>query len=286
MFARSFRILSRAPLPVLYALTASLDPVLFHALRFRREVVDENLRASFPELDDAARTRIEREFYRGYSDVLAEMIKSLTITPDELLTHIHFQGDELLRSYLDAGRPVLALGAHHANIEWALLACCAHFSYPVEVIYRPTSNSALEEIVRDGRSRFNPVLIPDRGVVRELMARRNTPRIITLVADQSPNVGDDRYWTRFLNQDTAFFRAPEIIARFGNYPAVFLGVRRTARGRYDVTVSKLAEPPFTADNSLLEAYIRAVETQVRADPANWLWLHRRWKHKRPLYDNA
>jgi len=99
----------------------------------------------------------------------------------------------------------------------------------------------------------------------------------------------DKHWTRFLNQDTAFFVGAEKIARFLEAPVVYVAMRRVSRGRYAVHLHVLAEPPYDdgqhesgdADTWITEAYARKLEAEIRASPADWLWVHNKWKYPRP-----
>jgi lauroyl/myristoyl acyltransferase len=62
-------------------------------------------------------------------------------------------------------------------------------------------------------------------------------------------------------------------------------MRRLARGRYAARFELLAEPPLPKDgNDIIERYARAAERAVRASPADWLWVYRKWKYPRPAYD--
>lgn len=280
------RLLSYLPLVILHGMSAIIFAIAYSILKIRLDVVRGNLSRAFPELSADQIKQLSREFYRHYGQVMAEMVKSISITESALLQHMSFDGDEILAEYLSRGQPVLATAAHQCNIEWLLLACSAKFPYPFEAVYRPLTDSKLERLTYETHRRFGGVPINDRAVVKEIMARRDVPRIIAIVPDQSPNVGDDKLWTTFLNQDTAFFLAPEVIAKFTKYPVVFLGMQRTGRGRYQVNVEKLAEPPYANDHAITERYIERIEKQIRDDPSNWLWAHKRWKHQRPLYDDS
>ena len=280
------RLLSHLPLPALHGLSALVSSFAYYVIKLRLRVVRENMTNAFPELDTAEINQLSRDFYRHYGQVMAEMVRSISITENALLQRVNFSGEEILAEYLKEGRPVLATAAHQCNIEWLLLACSAKFACPFEAVYRPLSDSHLERLTYETHRRFGGTPINDRAVIKEIMARRNEPRIIAIVPDQSPNIGDDKLWTTFLNQQTAFFIAPEVIAKFTKFPVVFLSMRRTGLGRYQVTIEKLAEPPYSNDHTITERYVKRVERQIREDPSNWLWAHKRWKHKRPLYDGA
>lgn len=284
LFARA---LSTLPLAVLYRLAGPVYFLVYRVFRVRRDVVESNLVRSFPGRSDAEITALSRRVYRNYADVLVEMLRSLRMSRGELLDRIRFEGDGLLEDELRGGRPVLLTLAHHCNLEWMLLAACLRFDYPLEAVYRPLTNPGMEAVMAEAYTRFGGRLIDDRSVIKSIMERRAEPRIVTLAGDQAPNVKDDTHWTRFLNQETGFFLSPEIIARFTSYPVYFAGMRRHARGRYTVVFRKIAEPPYKGrQRVVMPAYVRAVEAQILAAPADWLWMHRRWKRQRSMYDQA
>ena len=276
--------LSRLPLSVLYAVSFVLYLLLYRVFKLRRAVVRDNLRGAFPDLDPAEIRLLERRFYRDYADVFMEMVKSLSISPQELAARVTLRGADRLSHHLERQQSVLVTVAHQCNIEWLLLALCVKFNFPVEAIYRPISDPVVEEMMVKAYQRFGGRTIRDREVVKELMRGGDRARIVTIAADQSPNPGDETHWTEFLGRETGFFMAPDTIAKFTRFPVYFVSMTRVARGQYAAEVEVLAEPPYRAgDSAVVAAYVRAVEAQIRAHPAGWLWMHRRWKRKRPLY---
>lgn len=284
LFARA---LSTLPLAVLYRLAGVTYFLVYRVFRVRRRVVETNLAGSFPDRSEAEIRALARQVYRSYADVLVEMLHSLKMSEAELCDRVRFEGDGLVEAELRAGRPVLLTLAHHCNLEWMLLAACLRFDYPLEAVYRPLTNPGMEAVMTEAYTRFGGRLIDDRSVIRSIMERRAEPRIVTLASDQGPNLKDDIYWTRFLGRETGFFLSPEVIARFTGYPVYFAGMRRDGRGRYTVTFSKIAEPPYKGRERLvMPAYVRAVEEQILAAPADWLWMHRRWKRQRSMYDRT
>ncbi|MBS1270466.1 MAG: Lipid A biosynthesis lauroyltransferase [Gammaproteobacteria bacterium] len=278
------RSLSMLPLALLYRLAWSIYFIVYRVFRVRRKVVETNLAYSFPAKSDEEITALGRRVYRNYADVLVEMLRSLRFDERELLERVQFNGRGILEDELKRGRPVLLTAAHQCNLEWMLLAACLRFDFPLEAVYRPLANPAMEKAMTSAYTRFGGRLIDDRSVIKAVMERRSVPRIITLVSDQAPNTKDETYWTRFLNRETGFFLAPEIIARFTEYPVYFAGMRRRTRGFYSVEFKKIAEPPYKGRaNEVIAAYIHAVEEQILAAPEDWLWMHRRWKRPRPVY---
>jgi KDO2-lipid IV(A) lauroyltransferase len=126
--------------------------------------------------------------------------------------------------------------------------------------------------------------VPAKELLADFLKRRAIVRAIAMNADQAPVSTDQRYWTRFLGQDTAFYIGAEQIARATRLPIIYVGVRRVRRGFYEADLKLLWDgrevvPP----NTVTERYARACEIDVLARPADWLWSYRRWRLKKPLY---
>ena len=115
----------------------------------------------------------------------------------------------------------------------------------------------------------------------EVMKRRNDVRAYALVADHTPKHDEEKHWTRFLNQDTAFFVGADKIAKILKAPVIYVAMRRDGPGHYSVELTLLAEPPYDRDSGpeIVERYARMLEQEIRRSPADWLWLHRKWKYK-------
>ncbi len=284
MLATTLTLLSRLPLAALYGLSPLLGFLLYRLVPSRRAIVLRNLQQAFPRLDSREVERMARQVYRNYTDVAVEMIKSVSIAPVDLDRRVTFSGSETIDQYLRGDQPVLVTLAHQCNIEWLLLALNLKFNCPLEAVYRPLRNRSLETLMAGVYRRFGGTLIRDHDVVSTVMQRRNEPRLVSIAPDQAPNRQDETYWTTFLNQETGFFLAPEILAKFSNFPVMFIGMSRLKRGYYQANVQLLAEPPYhKSEHAIIEAYVRAVEEQIAACPSDWFWFHNRWKRKRSLY---
>ena len=115
------------------------------------------------------------------------------------------------------------------------------------------------------------------------MKRGDEPRAYALLADQTPLAKVPKHWIRFLNRDTAFFLGPERIARYLDASVVYVAMKRVRRGYYDVHIDVIAEPPYDDDAgpAIAEAYARHLEATILASPADWLWIHNKWKYPKP-----
>jgi KDO2-lipid IV(A) lauroyltransferase len=165
-----------------------------------------------------------------------------------------------------------------------LLGLSLELGYPLEAAYKPLVDGWAQREMLKARSRFGARLVPAQELLPHILRGGRTPRAIAMVADQEPRTSERRHWTRFMNRDTAFFMGAEEITRVTKFPAFFVGLRRTRRGHYAVSVTPLAQAgEKLASGALTERYARLVEAQILASPADWPWSHKRWKLKKSLY---
>lgn len=276
------KALTRVPLPVLYIVGWFAFVVAFYVVRWRRDQVDRDLANSFPERSAAERAAILRQSYRNSADMLVETIWGFGATPEALLRHIVFENPEIVEHCVAAGRSVMLLAGHYCNWEWGALAGAARFGVPISAVYQPHRLASVDTFLRDARARFGVKLIPREEFVFELMTHGAVPRGYALVADQTPRRQDHAYWTRFLNQDTAFYAGADRVAKFLEASVLYGSMRRLRRGLYAVRLEVLAEPPYDTDGGdvIMERFSRRLEKSVIEAPADWLWIQKRWKYAR------
>lgn len=279
-----FKLLSWFSLDTLYLIVAR--PFFdwgYYLLRWRRKLAASNLARSFPELSDEARAAILKQSYRNLGDLVAEIIWSYGATPAQIRERVTVENPEVVLERTRAGQSILLLTAHYCNWEWQVLAGNTWLDEPMFPVYKPQRVAAIDKIMREARGRFGGTPIPHTKLTRELLRRRSETHVYAMVADQTPPHNDPQYWTTFLNQDTAFFVGADAIARILQAAVVFVEMQRVRRGHYRMKVSVLAEPPYDrgAGTEIVERYARALENEIRGDPANWLWIHRKWKYPKP-----
>jgi Kdo2-lipid IVA lauroyltransferase/acyltransferase len=283
------RLLGRLPLASLYRVARFLYFVTFRVLRWRCDLAARNLARSFPEKTDEERAAILEQSYRNMSEVVVELLWGWRASAEQLKSRMAIDNPELVARFVAERRSVILLTAHICNWEWLLPGGGAHFGIPIDAVYKPIRVASLDDYMREARSRFGGQPIPIKSFAFELLRRAGQPRAYGLVADQTPLKSMAKHWTRFLNQDTAFFVGAEKIARFLEAPVVYVAMRRVERGRYAVHLHVLAEPPYDGaeasepdqDTWITEAYARKLEQEIRKSPADWLWVHNKWKYPKP-----
>jgi Kdo2-lipid IVA lauroyltransferase/acyltransferase len=275
---------SRIPLRVLYAFAGFLYFLAYYVARHRQHVIREQLAKVFPDMPEAGRRAIHKQFLRNFCDVFVEILKSVTLSPAEMSARVRIVNLPVARAYLDSGRSVMFVTSHLCNWEWLLQGVTLQLGFPVDAAYKPLHDAWAERLMLWVRSRFGARLVPAKELLADFLKRRGIVRAIAMNADQAPMSTDQRYWTTFLGQETAFYIGAEQIARATRLPMLYLVMRRARRGYYEVHIRELwdgREP--LQPNVITERYARACESDVLQHPADWLWSYRRWRLKKPLY---
>ncbi|MFN3840543.1 MAG: lysophospholipid acyltransferase family protein [Cyclobacteriaceae bacterium] len=274
-----FRALSKLPFAVLYFVSDGLYYLAYYVIRYRRKLVEKNLRNAFPDKPKTERTAIAKQFYRNLCDYAVETLKLLTIHSEELKSRMRYTNPDLLDSYTQHNQSAIILSSHQFNWEWVLTAGTLWLNAPIDFVYQPIHNRLTDSLMQACRTRFGSYPIKRNEVARELARRKAITRVIAIVADQYPGRAQDKkYQTTFLNQQTVFFTGSQQIATLTQYPVLYVSVKRLKRGYYTCTLVKVAEPPYRPDSvDVLQNYIKEVERVITENPADWLWSHKRWK---------
>ncbi|HZY83109.1 MAG TPA: lysophospholipid acyltransferase family protein [Cyclobacteriaceae bacterium] len=274
------KVLSRLPLAVLYVISDVIFVITFYIIRYRRNVVMENLRNSLPLKTEKNLRQIERKFFRNLCDYAAETLHLLTISKKELQRRVVFTNPDVIKEFTNKNHSVLVLAAHQFNWEWLLAAGCFNLPAPVDFVYQPQSSNLANNFSLAIRTRFGGHPVKRETVGREALRRKSIIRATAIVADQYPGHFNHRkYWATFLGQQTAFFHGISQLATLADAGAYFAAIKKTLRGHYEVTLIKLAAPPYTEESSLqiIDRYIEESEKVIHEQPEGWLWSHKRWK---------
>ena len=278
-------LISRWPPRLLDAFGYVAYVVVYRVLRWRRRLAATNLANAFPEKSVAERDVVLQQSYRNLGHTLGEALWGYAASADALTARVRYVNPELIARYTAHGQSVVLLAAHFCNWEWLLLTAGEVLKVPIDAVYKPQRVPSVDTFLRSARSRFGGNPIPHQNFMFEVMKRRADVRAYALVADHTPKHNEEKHWTTFLNQDTAFFVGADKIARILKAPVFYVAMRREGVGRYSVELKLLAEPPYDRDSGpeIVERYARALEIEIRRSPADWLWINRKWKYAKPLY---
>ncbi|HYG39288.1 MAG TPA: lysophospholipid acyltransferase family protein [Cytophagales bacterium] len=276
------KFISHLPLSILYLLSDFLYFLLYHVIQYRKKVVFNNLKIAFPDHSEAEHSRVARDFYKNLSDIIVETIKAYSISPAALTRRIKISNIELINEYYKKQVPIIVMTSHLCNWEWLLISNCILLDYEVDGVYKKLNNKAFEKFMKEMRGRFGANMIEKNNLIRTIAQRRNIPRIIAMVSDQTPASSPTNKYYPFFGREIPFYTGAEKIAQMTKYPVLFVSMTRLSRGQYEVTFEKLADPPYTENQDITSKYVSMVEKEIRKNPENWLWSHKRWKHQKSV----
>jgi KDO2-lipid IV(A) lauroyltransferase len=279
-----FKIINRIPFRIKYFLSDILSPVLNHLFKYRKKVIINNLRNSFPEKNETQIKEITRSFYRQLTDLIFEIIKLDSLSETELFRRVTVSGEDILKKLAEQKKGVVVVMSHSGNWEWTSQRVCFSgrcFDY-VGVIAKEVSDPYFDQYFTNIRMKLQKgfsEIIPFTQTARYLASIRHKTSMLITIADQTPHINQIQYRTEFLNQDSGIFLGPERIAKSLNYAVVFCHVNKTGRGLYHIEYELITDAPkekkpFEITNS----HVKMLEDDIRKQPEIWLWSHRRWKY--------
>lgn len=277
---RFMRLLAGLPLSVLYLLSDVAFPIIYYIIRYRRRLVRENLKCSFPEKSEKEIVCIEKAFYHNLCDVFIESFKCLNISDKEMCQRVEVLNCELPERLASEGKNIFMLLGHCGCWEW-YQEVCVRYKNPKKgaEIYKHIESKYFSSLMNEIRSRWNTEQIEMQQTVRTLLKWKaeGEPFLCGFIQDQRSDVKVKDNVT-FLNQQTWYTPGAEEIARKVNAELVYLDVKRTSRGHYRLTFQEM-QPNAEECNSpypLSRNFFRMLEQTIKQQPELWLWSHNRW----------
>lgn len=272
-------LFSLIPMRMLYFFSDGVYILLYYVFKYRRDVVESNLKYAFPEKSEAERKVIAKKFYHNFIDTFIESIKLLSVS-DKFLAK-RFTGNwEVINALSPTGRSIQLHLGHNFNWEWANVVASKKFDYPFLGVYMPLRNKVFDRLFRSIRSRSGTKLLSAKNMARDFAPYSDTKYLLTLVADQNPGNHANCLWFNFLNRPTPFVNNPAKKAIANNLAVFFAFIHKPKRGYYEAVFMMAEEnASATTEVELTRKFVRYLEEVIHQYPDMWLWSHRRWKRE-------
>jgi len=270
------------PFSVLHYFSNGLAFVLQRVIRYRKTVITQNIKNSFPEKSEQERQSIIAKFYLNLSDTILEGLKGYSYPPEKLMERFRLKPTPKLDEYYEAGQSIVLIGAHFANWEWGMMCGGLHSKHPIMCYYQPIRNKFINNFYRNKFSTGrNLTTVSKKDTVRNFVKHRKEAVGHLLIADQNPVTRNNAVWLGFLNQDTICINGPEKLAQKFNFPVFYMHINRIKRGYYEMEITEFEpSPKDTKEGEITTEFMKRLEQKILETPHNWLWSHKRWKKKR------
>jgi Kdo2-lipid IVA lauroyltransferase/acyltransferase len=253
---------------------------VFHAVDggHRRLAVD-NLQAAFPLRSRQECAAIARRMFEHFGQLLMVLLKFSTLTREEMLRHVEFDGEERVRAAHAQGRGVLLFTGHFGFWEINALVH-ALVLQPMSVLARPLDNPMLHDLLEGVRTSTGNSVIYRRGAIRRVLRALASNQAVAVLIDQHMQSADAVY-VDFFNRPASTTSALAALALKTGAPVVPVFALPLPGGRFRMVYEHPVEPPSRdrpdAAREFTQRCTDVLEMYVRRYPELWLWMHRRWR---------
>ena len=261
----------------------SLKIRIFNKLffRYRYQVVLTNLRLAFPDKKEVEIRKIRRQFYRYFFNLIIQIIKSLTVKKSFIDKRVEILNPEVIDNLLLNYPSVILLSGHYNNWEWMGAKISLSYNQPFVAVYKKLSSPSFNKLISQARSRFGSTLINMDKSIRYIIKHKDKSKIIGMIADQNPIVNESTSWLPFFEKEGPVFIGAEKIAKKLGYPVLFCNMKKTGNNNYSITFEIISEDSNNIkEGEITKTYFNLLEKQIKNEPSQWLWSHRRWKHRK------
>lgn len=270
-------LISLLPFFILYRISDLAYFILYYLFGYRKKVVMHNLDIAFPEKSSAEKNRIAREFYAGLVDTFIETIKMLSISEKNFLKRVSIDLAEV-NALADKGMNIQLHTGHHFNWEYGNWIVAMNIKVPWIGIYMRINNPALNKIFYKLRAKKGTHLVAAQEFKTRVHDLFRSQYCLGLVADQNPGVAHHSYWLNFFSRPAPFVTGPDKGAIRNNTAVVFIRMSKLKRGYYQLIPTIVTENGASMhQGELTRLYRDFLEENIRLEPSNYLWSHRRWK---------
>ncbi|KAF1716290.1 lipid A biosynthesis lauroyl acyltransferase [Pseudoxanthomonas yeongjuensis] len=269
-------LLARLPWRLQRVLGHWLGGLLHAVLRDRRHVAERNIALCFPELETTQRAALVRKSFSELGIGLFEFARAWWGSVQPMRRGLRVEGLEHLAAAREGGRGVIVISGHFTTLEIAARLMCDHA--PLAGMYRPHDQGAMEWAVKHGRLRYATHMFT-REELRPALKHLKQGGLLWFAPDQDTRRGESVF-VPFFGLPAYSLTSTHQLARLSGAAVIAFAHERRADGGYTLRLSPaFADFPgkdATADTARVMA---AIEAMVRKAPAQYLWIHRRFKRQ-------
>lgn len=271
--------------PETFAWIAKMGGWLAHdVFKIRRKIIEENLKAAFPEKSDSERRRLGRKMWVHLFNMIygiGQARRKLHETTYNRM--IHFPNRRGFMKYLLSGRPTVLISAHYGNFEVGgyLLGV---LGLPTYTVARTLDNPYLDQFLNEFRSGDGCVILPKQGSAEAIQGVLERGEALTLLGDQY--AGPKGCWVDFFNRPASCHKAVALFTLVSKAPLVTIYIKCDEKNplRFEIGTLGAADPEengsqFGGVKELTQWYSDRFAEEIRRSPEQYWWLHDRWKQK-------
>ena len=259
----------------IYRLSDGIAWLLDRVIKYRRGVIEANLRRCIPGVPERDVAILTKGIYQNIADILVEAIKGFSMSRSAFEARYVYSGTTLPKGSF------ILMGSHLSNWEWGVITWPLAFNKKVVGIYKPLTNNYIEQYTAKRRSQFGHILATMYDTRAAFDKYVGADAVFMMLSDQNPTDATKADWVQLFGQDTACVQGADRYARRYQLPVYYFETRRVRRGHYHTTCELLCDNPSnTQKGDITSLFMDRLAEGISDSTTDWLWSHRRWKHTR------
>ncbi len=258
--------------------------MMFRFDRRHRQMALEHLRRSFPNWPEEKIRQVARASFRHLVYFGIEMLfTTRVVTPDRWRQYAILTNQaENIRLLTERKRGIVYVAGHFGNWE-RVGYTMAILGFDGYAVARPLNNPYLNRYIMDIRQKRGLTILDKRGATEQMDAILRSHRYVSFIADQ--DAGRKGLFVDFFGRPASTTKAPALVAMQYQVPVVVgYGRRRDHTFGFEIGIERIIHPDEWVDKDdplrwITQQYTHAMENVIRRNPAQYLWIHRRWKHR-------
>jgi KDO2-lipid IV(A) lauroyltransferase len=255
-------------------------------LRFRRTVIDDNLRHAFPEMSAPERDAIGQGMWSHLVLQVCEIAHTARkVHRTNWRRHIRLSGERELVTRLLEQRPLVLLSGHFGNFELAGYAA-GLYGFSNHSIARPLDNPYLNQFIGSFRRLNGQYILPKQGSAADIQQLLAGNGILAILGDQY--AGRKGCWLDFLGRPASYHKSVALFALASRATLAACYARRLGNPlQFEIGLASAFDPGDPGEvprdiPGITQWYNDGLESIVRRDPEQYWWVHRRWKGTPPI----
>jgi KDO2-lipid IV(A) lauroyltransferase len=242
----------------------------------RRQAAETNVKACFPELTDQERDELVYENCVSVATGYMESTIAWFGNPQPFIDKLEVHGREHLEEAKARGKGVILIGAHFSIIDFA--GPLVHSVEPFNYMYRPQNNPLLNALVERARRKYSNKDFTKREI-KPMLEFIKQGNVVWYAPDQDSSP-EHSVFAPFFGVATSTLTTPAWLARETGATVLHLSQYREKGGVYSVYYSPIVED-YPGEDEVENAtrLNQGLETDIKRHPEQYLWLHRRFKHR-------
>jgi KDO2-lipid IV(A) lauroyltransferase len=270
------------PLALSRALGRGLGQLTCRLDARHRGIVLDNLRASFPERDEAWVQATARACFTHLGQMALEIPRLVSASPKAILARTRHYGLEHLETTRAKGRGVLLLTGHLGNWEWAAVASGLVVGGAC-LVARPLDWPPAERLVSYWRGKSGNSVVPKSRSARQLLSVLQRNGLVAALLDQNVDWYDGE-WVELFGRPACTNKGLALLAMRTKAPVLTYHNFRATDGVFDICFGPEIPLVESGDKTQdvwdnTQNFTRALENIIRQRPEQWFWMHQRWKTK-------